>query len=273
MIYKQKTGLLPNFSIWNKGKQMYRTLIIYLITLFSLFHTNQNSFAFYESNEEEETKEISVFKNIEFELTYTYVGVSSDDEFKAVGDWNKTGTSFSVATKASGSPLGLAVGLRWFVMTDDNTGLLLGLRVGLSAAKLSINWVSSSGEPLESSGFLIDPELFAGYKLSFGDHLLARNQSIYVIPEVGVGWEFFSSQPTDSDESESEASFSFNAPSVIFRLAFEVDVTPKIGILLGFEYHLAFSWSAKRTFFDGTYMDGEAEGSANIWKIVAGISF
>lgn len=215
-------------------------------------------------------KEYSMVPGVELELAYAYLGVSADSDFVAIGEWNGDGNEFGLATDTEGSPIGAQIGARMFFDSKYNTGLGAALRLGVSTAKIAIDW-SDNGEDVDEISYFFSGGATLFYKLPI-KHPRDGN-GIYIMPEVGFEYDYFVSEPSVEGEEENKDKFSIGSPALIGRLGAEIDVTDKIGVFSGFEYHYQFAWSATRTFEDESEVTGDLEGSASLWRFYAGLTF
>jgi len=233
----------------------------------------------------EETKKGGFFGSfLQAELNYVLDFVTADKEFKAVGDWNRTGTDFEVATKAATGIFGLGLGVRYFPLRVEN-GLYTPLRVGFSTAQLSIDWVDAAGKSVESSDFAVTLGGGVGYRQEIGTDLIDEGLGLFIMPEVGVEFLTFSSSPNSDTEpapAEGEStdsdSFSFTAAALTFRLTAEGGATTvfdnvALNVMFGAEYHYPLGFSASRSFSTGgDDVSGDTKGSAGLFRVFAGVS-
>ena len=220
----------------------------------------------------------SLIDNMEIEIAYAYTGIISAADFYTVGDWNLTGSEFPVSTRGTGSLIGVSLGIKWFPLSEINVGLAPALRLEISGAELGIDWVDQSGTPIDSSSVQVTFGASCGYKLRIDrdifrreKDLLGPGKNIHFIPEIGIGFTYFKSTP-EGDELNDD-SFTLMAPAVLFRGAFEVDVSQIVALYFAFQFHVTFAWQATRSFDNRDSVSGDTSGGAHLWKFVTGITF
>ena len=230
------------------------------------------------SDAEDKSIRRSLLDDMEIEIAYAYTGIISGTDFYVVGDWNQTGNTFAVSTRGADSPLGVSLGIKWFPWSEINVGFAPTLRLEISSAEMGIDWVNQYGIPVDSSSVQVTFGASCGYKLRIdrdilrmGRDLLGPGKNLHFIPELGIGFAYFKSTP--EGDALNDDSFMLMTPALLFRAAFEVDVSQIVALYLAVQFHVTFAWKAIRSFDNRDSVSGDTDGGAHLWKFIAGLTF